>query len=48
MCEQYNLETARQNILKLKQFISIEKTKYLSKQNRESSTYKTSFMNIKP
>jgi hypothetical protein len=31
--EQYNPETARQNTLKLKHFIPIEKTKHLSKRN---------------
>jgi len=31
--EQYNLETARRNTLKLKHSISIEKTKHLPKQN---------------
>jgi hypothetical protein len=31
--EQYNLETALQNTSKSKHFITIKKTKYLSKQN---------------
>jgi hypothetical protein len=31
--EQYNLETALQNASKSKHFITIKKTKYLSKQN---------------
>jgi hypothetical protein len=33
--KQYNFETARRNTLKLKHFISIEKTKYLSKFTRD-------------
>ena len=33
--EQYNSETACQNTSKLKHFISIEKTKHLSKQNSQ-------------
>ena len=32
---QYNPETTRRNTPKLKHFISIEKTKYLSKQNQQ-------------